>query len=81
VLTQRRYAGLFSEQLAADVRGARVTNDDRDEHSEAENDLVRFFRGLRPSARAEYALLAGRDREFGENVVAEHRAQAEKGGA
>ncbi|CAN5925470.1 hypothetical protein BH11MYX4_BH11MYX4_03690 [soil metagenome] len=57
-----------------------MTNDDRDEHSEAENDLVRFFRALRPDARREYELLAARDREFGENVAAERRAQAAKEG-
>ena len=37
-------------------------------------DLVRFLRALRPTARREYELLAARDREFGEDVVAERRA-------
>lgn len=51
-----------------------MTGDDRDEHSEPANDLVRFFRALRPEARREYEALAARDREFGEDVAAERRA-------
>jgi hypothetical protein len=58
-----------------------VTNDDRDEHSEVTNDLVRFFRALRPDARRDYEALAARDREFGENVAAERLARGEKEGA
>jgi hypothetical protein len=58
-----------------------VTNDDRDEHSEGENDLVRFFRALRPEARREYEQLAARDRTFGEDVAAERRARAPEEGA
>ena len=54
-----------------------MTNDDRDEHSEVTNDLVRFFRALRPDARREYEQLAAKDREFGENVAAERRAPKE----
>jgi len=53
-----------------------VTNDDRDEHSEAFNDLLRFFRALTPEARREYDALAKKDREFGEDVAAERRARA-----
>lgn len=37
-------------------------------------DLVAFLRALRPAARREYELLAARDREFGEDVIAERRA-------
>ena len=55
-----------------------MTNDDRDEHSEVTNDLVRFFRALRPDARRDYERLAAKDREFGENVAAERRAQPRK---
>ncbi len=55
-----------------------MTNDDRDEHSEVTNDLVRFFRALRPDARRDYERLAAKDREFGENVAAERRAQPPK---
>jgi hypothetical protein len=58
-----------------------VSNDDRDEHSEATNDLVRFFRALRPEARAEYEALAKRDRSFGEDVAAERRGQLPGKGA
>lgn len=52
--------------------------DDRDEHSEPTNDLLRFFRALRPAARREYEALAARDREFGEDVAAERRAHDAK---
>jgi hypothetical protein len=55
-----------------------VSNDDRDEHSEGTNDLVRFFRALSPEARREYEALATRDRAFGEDVTAERRASAAK---
>ncbi len=58
-----------------------MSNDDRDEHSEVTNDLVRFFRALSAEARREYEALAGTDREFGEDVAAERRAQVGKGGA
>lgn len=51
-----------------------MSNDDRDEHSEVTNDLVRFFRALSPEARREYEALAKKDREFGEDVAAERRA-------
>jgi hypothetical protein len=60
---------------------APVSNDDRDEHSEATNDLVRFFRALTAEARREYEALTRRDREFGEDVVAESRALAAKDSA
>jgi hypothetical protein len=53
-----------------------VTNDDRDEHSGAANDLVRFFRALSPDARRGYEALAALDREFGEDVAAERAARA-----
>ncbi len=55
-----------------------MTNDDRDEHSEVTNDLVRFFRALRPDARRDYERLAAKDREFGEDVAAERQAQPPK---
>ena len=55
-----------------------MTNDDRDEHSEVTNDLVRFFRALRPDARQDYERLAAKDREFGEDVAAERRTQPRK---
>ncbi len=58
-----------------------MTNDDRDEHSEVTNDLVRFFRALRPDARRDYEALAAKDREFGENVAAERLASVPKEGA
>ena len=58
-----------------------MTNDDRDEHSEVTNDLVRFFRALRPEARRDYEALAAKDREFGENVAAERLAGVPKEGA
>ncbi len=57
-----------------------TTNDDRDEHSEVTNDLVRFFRALRPEARRDYEALAAKDLEFGENVAAERLAAAPKVG-
>ena len=53
-------------------------NDDRDEHSEGANDLVRFFRALTPEARREYEVLAKRDVDFGEDVEAERRARPAK---
>jgi hypothetical protein len=56
-----------------------VRSDDRDEHSEATNDLVRFFRALTPEARAEYEALAKRDRAFGEDVAAERRGHLPEG--
>jgi hypothetical protein len=58
-----------------------VSTDDRDEHSEVTNDLVRFFRALGPEARREYEALAKRDRAFGEDVAAERRAHVAKEGA
>lgn len=58
-----------------------MSNDDRDEHSEVTNDLVRFFRALTPEARREYDALAAKDRAFGEDVAAERRAQAAERGA
>jgi hypothetical protein len=58
-----------------------VSNDDRDEHSEVTNDLVRFFRALTPEARRDYEALAKKDREFGEDVTAERRAHVAKDGA
>ena len=58
-----------------------MTNDDRDEHSEVTNDLVRFFRALRPDARRAYERLAAKDREFGENVAAERLTDPAKEGA
>ncbi|MBX3190370.1 MAG: hypothetical protein KF819_25445 [Labilithrix sp.] len=36
-------------------------------------DLVKFFRALRPEGRAQYDLLAARDRELGEDVARERR--------
>ena len=53
-----------------------MTNDDRDEHSEETNDLVRFFRSLGAQARGDYEALAEQDRAFGENVAAEREAKA-----
>lgn len=47
---------------------------------EATEDLVRFFRSLPPEARREYEALAGLDRRFGEDVVAERR-ELRKGSA
>ena len=58
-----------------------MSNDDRDEHSAATNDLVRFFRALSPEARAEYESIAKRDRTFGEDVAAERRGHAPEKGA
>ena len=59
-----------------------MSSDDRDEHSEGTNDLVRFFRALTPEARREYEALAEIDREFGEDVAAERRSSdAAKEGA
>ena len=55
-----------------------MSSDDRDEHSEITNDLVRFFRALTPEARRDYEVLAKRDREFGEDVAAERRAHTAK---
>ena len=52
-----------------------MSNDDRDEHSEVENDLVRFFRALAPEARREYEALARTDRTYGEDVTAERRSR------
>ena len=52
-----------------------MSNDDRDEHSEAANDLVRFFRALTPEVRREYEALAKTDRAFGEDVAAERRSR------
>jgi hypothetical protein len=40
--------------------------------------LVRFFRSLSPAAHAEYRALAALDLEYGEDVVAERRANPEK---
>jgi hypothetical protein len=53
-----------------------LTSDDRDEHSEGTNDLVRFFRALGATARRDYEVLAEQDRAFGENVAAERAAKA-----
>ncbi len=39
------------------------------------DDLVKFFRALRPEARREYEALAKKDRELGEDVEAERRAR------
>ncbi len=59
-----------------------MSSDNRDEHSEGANDLLRFFRALTPEARREYEALARRDREFGEDVAAERRSSdVAKGGA
>jgi hypothetical protein len=53
-----------------------VTGDDRsDSPADGANDLVRFFRALSPEARREYEALAAKDREFGEDVAAERRAE------
>lgn len=52
-----------------------MSNDDRDEHSEVANDLVRFFRALTTEARREYEALAKNDRAFGEDVAAERRSR------
>ena len=52
-----------------------MTTDARDEHSNAAEDLVRFFRALRPEARREYEALAKRDKDFGEDVTAERAAR------
>ena len=57
-----------------------MSGDDRDEHSEATNDLVRFFRALSPQARREYEALVQKDGEFGEDVAAERRARTPSGG-
>lgn len=46
----------------------------QDEHDDAADDLVRFFRALRPDARREYEALAEKDRAFGEDVTKEKRA-------
>jgi hypothetical protein len=51
--------------------------EERDDKGAGE-DLVRFFRALRPDARKEYEALAARDRELGEDVAAERRAQGGK---
>ena len=39
-------------------------------------DLIDFFRALRPDARRDYQSLAAKDLEFGEDVVAERKANA-----
>lgn len=57
-----------------------MSNDDRDEHSEVTNDLVRFFRALTAEARREYVVLVEKDRTFGEDVAAERRAHPSKSG-
>lgn len=51
-------------------------HDDPAAHEAAAADLVRFFRALRPDARRDYEVLAQRDRDFGEDVAAEHRSAA-----
>ena len=58
--------------------------DRSDAPEEGAQDLVRFFRALRPEMRRQYDALAARDREFGEDVVAERRVTgdaAKEGGA
>ncbi|MDB4943329.1 MAG: hypothetical protein JWP97_2863 [Labilithrix sp.] len=57
-----------------------LPHDEPAEHASAAEDLVRFFRALRPEARRDYEALAKRDQDFGENVTAE-RASTVKDGA
>ena len=50
-----------------------MSGDDRsDSPADGAIDLIKFFRALAPDARREYEALAARDREFGEDVAAEH---------
>jgi len=41
-------------------------------------DLVAFFRSIRPADKQEYEALAALDREFGEDVLAERRARRKR---
>ncbi len=50
-----------------------MNEEPRDDPSKSADDLVRFWRALAPAARREYEALAQRDREFGEDVMAEQR--------
>jgi hypothetical protein len=47
------------------------------EGGDAAEDVVRFFRMLSAEAQREYAILAARDRRFGEDVAAEGRTNRE----
>ena len=54
-----------------------MSGDDRgDSAADGAIDLIEFFRALGPEARREYEALAGKDREFGEDVGAERKARA-----
>lgn len=57
-----------------------MSGDDRsDSAADRAVDLIRFFRSLGEAARRDYEALAAKDREFGEDVVAERSAKVPPG--